>query len=205
MSREEIKSSMSPDERARRRAAVGKAASEKISKSEQLNFRIEEQSISELQEMAFRKGMPVGTMIRDWVLERLSREKLGTPDLTGRALHVLDELHTKLNVLFSGYGSNSQVVPDAPQPLGTVMPHPPQRWVNYPAAMPPAPGTYPVLTSQAFLCSEAGYATPSGSQDELLQSTSQLDHLKALEHLLTDQLSCVRHQREEVERAAGRR
>ena len=108
MSREEVKSNMSPEERARRRAAVGKAASEKVAKSEQLNFRIEEQSIAELQAMAFRKGMPVGTMIRDWVLERLSQEKLGTPDMTGRALLVLDEIHVKLNGLFGTSSSESQ-------------------------------------------------------------------------------------------------
>jgi len=92
---------MSPEERARRRASVGKAASEKVAKSEQLNFRLEEQSIIELQDMAFKKGMPVGTMIREWVLERLSQEKLGTPELAGKALHVLDEIHVKLNDLFS--------------------------------------------------------------------------------------------------------
>jgi len=205
MSREEIKSRMSPEERARRRAAVGKAASEKILKSEQLNFRIEEQSISELHEMAFRKGMPVGTMIRDWVLERLSKEKLGTPDLTERALHVLDELHTKLNVLFSGHVSTSQVVHGAPPPLGVTVPHPPQAWVSYPSAMPLVPSPYPLPASQALPCSAAAHATPPGSKDELLQPTPQLDHLKVLEHLLIDQLSYIRHQREEVERIAGRR
>jgi len=109
--REQIKSSMSPKERARRRAAIGKAASEKISKSEQLNFRIEEQSITELQEMAFRKGMPVGTMIRDWVLERLSKEKLGTPDMTEGALHVLDEIHTKLTSCSAQQRSSSKKLP----------------------------------------------------------------------------------------------
>jgi hypothetical protein len=100
MKKKEMKSRMPPGERARRRASIGKAASEKVAKSEQLNFRIEEKSIVELQAIAFRKGMPVGTMIRDWVLERLSQEKLGTSDMTGKALHVLDELHGKLNVLF---------------------------------------------------------------------------------------------------------
>lgn len=101
MSKREVKSSMTAAERNRRRAAVGQAASEKISKSEQLNFRVEEQLITELQDMAARKGMPVGTMIREWVLERLSQEKLGAPDMTGRALLVLDEIHDKLNKLFS--------------------------------------------------------------------------------------------------------
>jgi len=100
LSQKPVKSSMSPEERANRRAAVGKAATEKIAKSEQLNFRLEEPSIKELQEMAFTKGLPVGTMIRDWVLERLAKEKAGSPDVAGKALHVLDEIHTKLNFLF---------------------------------------------------------------------------------------------------------
>ncbi len=92
-------SSMSPEERARRRASVGKAASEKVAKSEQLNFRLEEKSIRELQQMAFKKGMPVGTMIRVWVMERLAQEKVGSSQLTGKALQVLDEIQAKLNCL----------------------------------------------------------------------------------------------------------
>jgi predicted DNA binding CopG/RHH family protein len=100
MTKENEKSRMSTGERERRRATVGKAASEKVAKSEQLNFRIEEQTIKELQELAFAKGLPVGAMIREWVLERLLQEKLGTPQLTGRALRVLDEIHLKLNSLF---------------------------------------------------------------------------------------------------------
>ncbi len=102
---------MSSEERAQRRASVGKAASEKVAKSEQLNFRLEEQSIKELQQLAFKKGMPVGTMIRDWVLERLACEKLGSAELSGRALLVLDEIHAKLNSLFD---SGSSVIVGEP-------------------------------------------------------------------------------------------
>jgi predicted DNA binding CopG/RHH family protein len=100
VSKDEIKSTMSAQEREKRRAAVGKVASEKIAKSEQLNFRIEEKSIKDLQKMAFKKGLPVGTMIRDWVLERLAQEKLGDPEKTGKALLLLDETYTKLKYLF---------------------------------------------------------------------------------------------------------
>ena len=100
MTKQTSKSKMPPEERALRRAAVGKAALEKIAKSEQLNFRVNEQSILELHQMAFEKGVPLGSMIREWVLERLSQEKLGTPDLTGRALRTLNEIHLKLNYLF---------------------------------------------------------------------------------------------------------
>lgn len=94
------KSKMPPEERARRRAVVGRWASEKIAKSEQLNFRIEEQSIRELQALAFERGLPVGTMIRYWVLERLISEKHGQPDQGAKALFVLECLHEKLNSFF---------------------------------------------------------------------------------------------------------
>lgn len=100
MSTNEINSRMSSAERAKRRAAVGKAASEKIAKSEQLNFRIEEKRIAELQDMAATRGMPVGTMIREWVLDRLAQEKLRTPQMTGKALHILEETYLQLHALF---------------------------------------------------------------------------------------------------------
>lgn len=110
MSSERIKSSMSSEERARRRSAVGKAASERIAKSEQLNFRLEEQTIVELQEMAFEMRMPLGTMIREWVLERLTVEKLGDSNMSGKALHMLDEIHAKLETL-------EQLLIDQPKPI----------------------------------------------------------------------------------------
>ncbi len=96
---------MPRDERERRRAAIGKSASEKIAKSEQLNFRLEEQSIRELQNVAYEKGLPLGTMIRDWVLERLAQEKLGKTDMNaGRAVRMLSEIHQQLDALFGARG-----------------------------------------------------------------------------------------------------
>ena len=103
MKRDNKMSTMSSAERAQRRASVGRAATEKAAKSEQLNFRIEEQSIKELQELAFKRGLPVGTMVRDWVLERLSQEKAGKPDISARALHVLDEIQGKLDHFFGSF------------------------------------------------------------------------------------------------------
>ena len=93
MKKAERKSHMSLAERAKRRAAVGKAASEKIAKSEQLNFRIEEQKIKELQELAYGKGLPVSSMVYDWVLERLAQEKFGKPEIAGKGLRLLSEIH----------------------------------------------------------------------------------------------------------------
>ncbi len=94
------KSNMSEDERAARRARIGKAATAKIAKREQLNFRLEEGTIMELQDMAYQKGVPVGTMVRGWVIERLLQEKLGEQELSGRSLSLLNEIYEKLNYLF---------------------------------------------------------------------------------------------------------
>ncbi len=95
------KTIISTEERNRRRAEVGKAASKKIAKSEQLNFRIEEQAIRDLQDLACSYGLPVSTMIHDWVIERLAQEKLGKPEITGKAFQILSELHDRLQKLFS--------------------------------------------------------------------------------------------------------
>ena len=100
MNRDEKKSHMSSATRARRRIEVGKAASEKVAKSEQLNFRIEEQKIKELHELAYSKGLPVSTMVYDWVLERLAQEKLGKAEISGKGLQLLSEIHGKLHNFF---------------------------------------------------------------------------------------------------------
>ncbi len=109
VSKEKRTTKMSPTERSRRRAAVGKAASKKIAKSEQLNFRIEEQAINDLQELAYLRGLPVSTMIHDWVIERLAQEKFGKPEVTGKVLQLFSEFHIKLQQLFgsSVYQSES--------------------------------------------------------------------------------------------------
>ncbi len=80
MTQDHPKSTMSKTEREARRAAVGRAASEKVSKSEQLNFRLERASIQALQTLSHSKGVPLGAMIRGWVLERLTQETLGVDD-----------------------------------------------------------------------------------------------------------------------------
>ncbi len=94
------KSKMSDDERAIRRARLGRAATEKIAKSEQLNFRIEEGTIRELQQVAYAQGVPVGALVRGWVVERLLQEKLGKEELSGRSLTLLNEIYQKLHDLF---------------------------------------------------------------------------------------------------------
>lgn len=99
--KEKQKPSMPLEERKRRRAEVGKAASKKIAKSEQLNFRIEEKAIKELQELAYFRGLPLSTMIHDWVLERLAQEKFGKAEGTGKVFQLLSEMHDKLQNIFA--------------------------------------------------------------------------------------------------------
>lgn len=52
-----------------------KTARRKVAKREVLHFRIDQSSISAIYEMASNKEKPVGTMIREWVLERLQKEQ----------------------------------------------------------------------------------------------------------------------------------
>jgi hypothetical protein len=212
MTQENKQSSMSPEERASRRAGVGKAASEKVAKSEQLNFRVEEQSIKELQQMAFERGVPVGSMIRDWVLERLVQEKLGKPELTGMALQMLDEFHRKLNGLFESTGSKSMEEQGKPfdrlrQLAGSEysahQPSVQEPSTCYFVAVPTAPGAVPfpvsAMPGPGPTCVPFPTLTSTGSPS-MHEPTAHIDHLRAWEHLLNDQLESIRHQREEAER-----
>lgn len=90
------KSSISSEERATWRANIGRAATEKIAKSEQLNFRLEERTIRELQGMAYDRGLPLGAMIREWVVERMLLEKMGKEDVSNNSIIVLNEIYAKL-------------------------------------------------------------------------------------------------------------
>jgi hypothetical protein len=58
--------------------------------------------------MAFRKGKPMGTMIREWVLERLSQEQAGFQTDTSKVYLVLDEIHEKLNDFFKDSKMSNQ-------------------------------------------------------------------------------------------------
>jgi hypothetical protein len=53
-----------------------------------LHFRINEANVLELYEIAANKKKALGTMIREWVLERLKQEQNGGPN---DKLHDLDE------------------------------------------------------------------------------------------------------------------
>jgi hypothetical protein len=66
---------MTKEELARRKRELTAAARTSIAKSEVLQFRLEPDSILEIYEIASEKKLPVGTMLRQWVLERVDVER----------------------------------------------------------------------------------------------------------------------------------
>jgi hypothetical protein len=51
-----------------------------VIKRQVLHFRIDESNIAQIYEVAARKKEPVGSMIRQWVIERLQQEQSPTPE-----------------------------------------------------------------------------------------------------------------------------
>ena len=73
-------SKLSKEEIAARRERMQDEALKSIAKTEQLNIRIDEDSITRLYALAGKQGKPVGTMVREWILDRLgSEEQSGGP------------------------------------------------------------------------------------------------------------------------------
>ena len=198
MSREENKSQMSAAEREKRRSAVGRAASEKAAKTEQINFRIEEQFIAELQDMAYKNGIPVGTMIREWVLERLTEEKIGTNKNTSKALYLLNDMRGKLNSLFN----------HLPQETADSLPEQDKTSQSWPEhtllclALPTPSSSFAMHRVGESATTTYCSAAPNSKQNRELSSDSkskELEHLRAIEHLLSDQLKAIKDQLKTVE------
>ena len=85
-----------------RRKRMQEEARKSINKSEQLNLRIDEESLSRLYAFAAKCGKPVGTLVREWTIERLDAEEKGE---SGRELasilDSLNSLHSKVDKLES--------------------------------------------------------------------------------------------------------
>jgi prophage antirepressor-like protein len=58
----------------KREAQLRAEARKEIAKREIFHFRIDSESIEKLYEVAGKKRKPVGTMVREWVMERLDHE-----------------------------------------------------------------------------------------------------------------------------------
>lgn len=65
---------LSKEEVAARRQQMQTEALKSVAKTEQLNIRIDQESIVRLYEIARKNGKPVGTMVREWILDRIEAE-----------------------------------------------------------------------------------------------------------------------------------
>lgn len=96
---------LSKEQIAARRKSMQEEALKSITKSEQLNLRVDGDSIERLYAMAGKQGKPVGTMVREWIIERLCSEELQDQNDPVEELQKLREslisLHTKVDSLSS--------------------------------------------------------------------------------------------------------
>lgn len=67
-----------------------------VAKTEQLNIRIDQDSIARLYSLAGKQGSPVGTMVREWILERLDAEE-NRSDPMQTLIDLLTSLHAKVD------------------------------------------------------------------------------------------------------------
>jgi hypothetical protein len=79
-----------------RRAANQQEALRSIAKTEQLNLRIDAEGIERLYEMSGKIGKPVGTMVREWIMERLEQEEAGAEEPPAVALAVIQRKVSQL-------------------------------------------------------------------------------------------------------------
>lgn len=79
-----------------RRTANQQEALRSIAKTEQLNLRINAEGIERLYEMSGKIGKPVGTMVREWIMERLEQEEAGALEPPAVALAVIQRKVSQL-------------------------------------------------------------------------------------------------------------
>jgi predicted DNA binding CopG/RHH family protein len=84
-----------------RRKRMQKEALQSVAKTEQLNIRIDEDNIRRLYSLGAKKNLPVGTMVREWITERLKLEEQRKPavDLTELIMSSITSLHNKIDRL----------------------------------------------------------------------------------------------------------
>ncbi len=68
-------SKLSKEEIEKRGRRMQQEALKSVAKREQLNIRMDEENIYRLYEFAKLKGKPVGTLVREWIVERLDLEQ----------------------------------------------------------------------------------------------------------------------------------
>jgi hypothetical protein len=89
---------MTEEQLEKRKAEMTMRARAEIAKTEMVQFRIDAESISRLYERAAKYKMPIGTMVRGWVLDRLHSEEIAAQ--AGAPLSERDslaKLHSRLD------------------------------------------------------------------------------------------------------------
>ncbi|HEY9871324.1 MAG TPA: hypothetical protein V6D08_19350 [Candidatus Obscuribacterales bacterium] len=69
---------MTKERLAKRKAAMAARARAEVAKTEIVQFRLDADNISRLYEFATALRKPVGTLVREWVLERMASEQGGS-------------------------------------------------------------------------------------------------------------------------------
>ncbi len=89
---------MTKEQLDKRKADMTKRARSEVAKTGMVQFRVDEDSINKLYDHAAKVKMPIGTMVRQWVLERLAQEERGeTTGIQQDYLDSLASLHSRLD------------------------------------------------------------------------------------------------------------
>jgi hypothetical protein len=91
-------SKLSKEEIAARRKRMQEEALRSVAKTEQLNIRINETSITRLYALAVKQSKPVGTMVREWILDRLlTEEQPGRGDPMQKLVEQVTNLNARID------------------------------------------------------------------------------------------------------------
>jgi hypothetical protein len=70
---------------------------DEIAKREVIPFRLDEQSVKKLQDIAVKKRQHVGALVREWVLERLAKEN--NEDAFERIIRLVESTNAQVGLL----------------------------------------------------------------------------------------------------------
>jgi len=91
-------SKLSKEEIIARRRKMQEEALRSVAKTEQLNIRIDEESISRLYALSIKQAKPVGTMVREWIMHRLSSEEGSTSETqTQQLIELISGLQARID------------------------------------------------------------------------------------------------------------
>lgn len=88
---------MTPEELSRRKRETLLQARAEVAKTGIVQFRIDEESIQRLYDRARELKKPIGTMAREWVLERLAAEEGRSSSVTTK---LYEDIMTSINLRF---------------------------------------------------------------------------------------------------------